>query len=209
MAGPPVKCLNSNCQHVFEMASLFGGTGTATNIMIIGNMTNCPRCGSEAAIGDGVYEYSDGQLRLTNGPPLTKDMIGKLTEIAQSAKTKPIETEELLAEVADVNPELAHKLRERGLGYFAIILLLIWLLKSVSLNITVDLNELIDQAQGTASEGDNPSVLSAPLPHPEAGPNERPHSIAAAQETAPVSRQVRRQLERQSRKANKGGDRLG
>lgn len=205
MAGPPAKCLNPACQHVFVMSGFFGGPGTAANIHLQGNVTNCPRCGSPAAMGDGVYEYSGGELRLVNGPPLTRAMVAKLAEITQAAKAKRIEAEELLAEVADVSPELAQKLRSHGFGYFAIMLLLIWLLKSVSLEIKIDLNELIDQAREVSSEVDDPSILDAPLPYTQPAPREPSYSIAADHSEAPVSRQVRRQLERQAKKAAKSG----
>ncbi len=209
MAGPPARCLSPKCGYVFEMANMFGGSGTIANLHMEGNSTTCPRCGSNASLGDGVYEYSDGVLKLKHGPPLTRAMIDGLAGIARAAKAKTIETEELLAEIADVSPDLAAKLRERGLGYFVIVLVLIWLIKSVSLNITVDVNKLIEQARGAASENSTPSVLEMPLPAPELESNEPPHPTLAGQLEAPMSRQVRRQLERQSRKANRLSGRTG
>lgn len=202
MAGPPARCLNPQCGYVFELTNLFGGSGPIAIIEMRGNSTRCPRCGSSAHMADGVYEYSDGTLKLKHGPPLTRSMINELAAIANGARKKTIETEELLAEIAGVSPELADKLREHSLSYFVIVLFLVWLIKSVSLDITVDVNKLIDQARGTATGNSTPSVLETPLPSPEPGSDALPHATMAMQLEVPMSRQVRRQLERQSRKEN-------
>ena len=203
MAGPPARCLNPQCGYVFELTNMFGGSGAISNIYMQGNSTRCPRCGSSASMADGVYEYSGSFLKLKHGPPLTRAMIDDLAAIARAAKEKTIDAEEFLAEIADVSPELAAKLRERGLSYFVIVLVLIWLIKSVSLNITVDVNQLIDQARGAATENCTPSVLDLPLPSPEPGSNESPHPTLAIQMEAPMSRQVRRQQERKAKKVNR------
>lgn len=198
-SGPPARCTNPSCGYLFTASGIFGG-GLGLSIQLIGNGTNCPRCGSIARVGDGLYEFSQNGLSLKEGPALTKEMIARLSAIAQSAKSKAIEAEELLTEVAEVSPDLAEKLRSKGLLPFVLILILIWLIKSVELNITVDVNRLIDQAQGVVASNPDPSVFDTPPPIFEAEPSEPPPSTLAAQSAAPVSRQVRRQLQRQAKK---------
>lgn len=197
--GLPARCIKPACGHVFWVTNLIGGAGSG-DIFLSQNSTSCPLCGSMAMIGDGLYQLSKGSLILKDGPTLTHAMLARLTEIAQSAKSKSIETQELLTEVAGVSPEFAEKIRRLGLPTAVIILLLLWMIKSVEINVTVDLNKLIDQAQEAVADNPEPSVFDTPPPIPEAEPSESPRSTLAVQSEAPVSRQVRRQLERQAKK---------
>lgn len=199
MAGPPAICGNPHCAYVFEFQNMFGGPG-GSRISLKGNSTRCPKCGSAAAIGDGEYQYSGGTLTLLDGPPLTRAMLERLSDIALAAKRQSIEVEQLLAEVADVSPELANTLRSRGLPLFVAVLVLIWLFKSFTLNITVDVNRLIDQALEYSAGKEFTDEIDPPLPDQPAEPSAPSPSRWADQQLAPMSRQVRRQLERQARK---------
>lgn len=163
----------------------------------------CPQCGSVARVGDGIYRYANDYLTLKDGPLLTRQMLAQLESIAERAKKIPADSEQILAEVASVSPELAEKLRSKGMSYFVVVLILIWLVKSVNVNVTVDLNQLIDQATGAAETHDPSELLDAPLPSQPVEPNELLPSTSAATREARVSRQVRRQLERQSRKRSR------
>lgn len=204
MVGLPAKCLNPRCGTIFEDRSLIGGSGSIDNLTITGTTVSCPKCGGRAAIGDGIYKYSNESFDLKHGPSLTREMITQLTQITDAIKTRSIKAEELLAEVADVSPELAGKLRERGLTYFGIALLLIWLLKSVQISINVDLNRLIDQVQGVTAEQNDQRVLDLPLPPDQRDPTNPRYPVAIDQRSAQRARQARRRMQRQSRKANRG-----
>lgn len=199
MAGPPAECQNSRCGHVFEFIQFVGGPG-AVNVSLTNATTRCPRCGSVAKMGDGTYKYADENFELIDGPLLTRDMVSKLASIAGSARSSRSDAGEIIAAIAEVSPELAEKLRSKGLGYFVIVLLLIWIIKSVSLDIKVDLNRLIDQASATAEFNGNEGVFDAPLPEISPAPESVQRATWAAQQVAPMSRQVRRQLARQSKK---------
>ncbi|AMK16919.1 MULTISPECIES: hypothetical protein [Sphingobium] len=196
MAKVPAHC--GHCGLQFYSENFIGGSG-ASGITLKGNRTNCPRCGGWANLADGIFNLHDDQLELVDGPPLTRAMMAQLRLIAEKAKLKAADAEELLAEVAEVSPELAEKIRGRGLPYFVIVLLIIWLIKSVNLNVTVDLNRLIDQAVGAEQSEKPDQLFDIPLPNqPELSPS---GSLVYETEIAPLSRQVRRQLERQAHKA--------
>lgn len=197
MSGLPAKCRNSSCGYLFDTYRVIGGVNA--NVRISGMGTNCPKCGSMADIGDGTYQVELDQLTLINGPTLTRQMIEQLTRIAKTAKAGVTDAEALLAEVAEVSPELAAKLRSRGLPLFLIILTLVWLIKSVTINVTVDLNRLIDQAIGISAESSDPKLLESDPPTNQQ-PTGRSPSTWADQQSLPMSRQVRRQLERRSKK---------
>ncbi len=194
MAKIPAHC--TCCGLQFFSDSFIGGTG-ARNITLRGNKTTCPRCGGRANFVDGIFDLQDDRLHLVDGPPLTHAMMARLQQVIDKAKGQIGESERLLAEVAEVSPELAAEIRKRGLPYFVILLVLIWLIKSVSLNITVDLNRLIDQAANIEQQIQPNDVLESPFPQAE--------KVGTLQkmpgQTTALSRQVRRQMERRSGKS--------
>lgn len=198
MQGLPARCLNPRCGFVFDASGLFGGTNS--RIRLVDVQTNCPKCGASADMGAGSYSLQNDRLTLIDGPSLTRQMLNQLSVIANAAKSGISDTEHLLTEVAGVSPELAEKLKRHGLPYFVIILLLFWLCKSVTINVDVDLNKLIDQARGIASDSTDPSVLDAPSPLEDLKRSPGQQSEWAAQQSGPMSRQVRRQLERRAKK---------
>lgn len=193
MAKIPAHC--THCGLQFYSDSFIGGSG-ARNITLRGNKTNCPRCGGWANFVDGVFDLQDDQLHLVNGPPLTHAMMARLQQVIDRAKAQIGESERLLAEVADVSPELAAEIRKRGLSYFVILLVLIWLIKSVSLNVTVDLNRLIDQAVDVKKNQEIDDVLETPFPQVESADELKALPIQVTH----MSRQVRRQIERRAGK---------
>jgi len=140
-----------------------------SGITIVGCTVDCPRCGGRAVIGDGTYSNVGDELRLDAGPLSTRSIISELNRIAKNAQEKRLTTDEVLAEIADVSPELATKLK--GIGSWpvvGIVLLLFWLVKSVTLDLKVDVNWLIDQAWHIAHGQDPESHLdTAPPPFPE------------------------------------------
>jgi ribosomal protein S27AE len=205
MARVPAFC--PHCGHAFSFEGFIGGTGAGA-VRLEGNKTICPQCGEMANIVDGTFSLNNDEVDLIEGPPLTHALILQLQKIVQSSKDKHPGAEEILAEVAEISPELAARIRKRGLPALAIILLLIWLIKSVSLNIDIDLNRLIDQAQGVAEHDSSRDVLDTPLPIEPTAPSEHPRSILAETQGGQMSRQVRRQLERRARKlSGKSGSR--
>ena len=208
MKGLPAHC--SSCGLVFLAPNLIGGSAS---VHMSGNSTNCPRCGGRAAIGDGNYQLENSRVVGFAGPAFTKLMLDRLHSVAERAKQRvkqgTAEVEEILAEVADVSPELAQRLRSKhNLPIFVLILLLIWMLKSVELNVTVDFNHLLDQAHHIYQGEDPESHLDDPLPPPPERPKPAsPSNVVDRLEGRP-NRQARRRQQAQARTRPKGPARL-
>lgn len=211
MDGLPAQC--TKCGLTFLAQNIIGGSA---NVDMRGNRTNCPRpgCGGMAVIGDGKYQIRDSRVVGVDAPPSTLQMIDRLRGIASRARERvkegAVEVEELLTEVAEVSPELAKKLRARhGLPIFAIILLLIWLIKSVELNVKVDFNHLIDQAYHLSQGQDPESHLEDPLPIPtKPAPISPPPATSVDRLEGPPNRQARRRQRALARTRPKGPSRL-
>lgn len=211
MRGLPAQC--TKCGHTFLVPNIVGGTGT---VDMRGNMTRCPLpgCDGAAKIGDGRYQLEDSQVVGLLAPGATFQMIEKLRDITgrarERAKQGAVEVEELLTEVAEVSPELAKKLRARhGLPIFAIILLLIWLIKSVELNVKVDFNHLVDQVYHISLGEDPESHLEDPLPIPtKPAPMSPPPATSVDRLADPPNRQARRRQRALARTRPKGPSRL-
>lgn len=204
MPGPPAFCMN--CNIIFEVAAFgFNGPGAAT-IHLSSNLATCPQCGGFAKVGDGTYTYQHGQMNLKSGPPFTRAMVDAIAAIAQRAKRDSLSTEEIIREVAGVSPELADKLKSRlSLPSVVLILILFWIVKGVSLNISLDANRLWDQA--TELFNRNPDMEigpDTPLPPIHLTKAEQRAPTRLADRSAnPPNRKARRRAAAQSRRATK------
>ena len=200
MEGLPARC--TKCGHTFLTRAISVGSGT---LSVSGNKISCPQpgCGGWADIGSGLFLAKAGDITLQHGPPLTHEMIRKLKEIAENAKTRfdkgSIGAEQILSEIADVSPELSKKLRaNHSFGVFALILLLLWVVKSVELNVDIDLNHLIDQAYHL-SQKEDPELHWDALPSgwTEEAPSKEaefpPTTLAGLQAKRPTRRARRRE----------------
>lgn len=202
LGGPAAKC--QKCGLVFEAKQIIGGAGSIESLVITGCEVQC-RCGGTAIIGDAIYKYQEELFQLKSGDARTWKMFDRLQEIADRARANSeIKAEELLAEVSEVNPDLAKKLRSRlGLRAAAIILALYWLIKSVSLNIEIDVSKVIDQVHHL-SKGEDPEQHydnhPPELPVPQEEPMLPAPTILAGLPSGLPSRQQLRHMQRQARK---------
>lgn len=165
MAGPPCKC--TNCGFVFTASMIEIGPNVA-GVTFKNCSVSCPNCGGIASVGDGTYNSVEDALSLVAGPSSTTSLINELRRIAEEARQNKLTAKEVLAEIADVSPDLAAKLG--GIGSWpavGLILLLFWIVKSVSLDLKIDFNWLIDQAWHI-SHGQDPErhLDSSPPPFP-------------------------------------------
>lgn len=162
MAGPPCKC--TKCGLVFSAPLIEIGPNVA-GVTFENCSVSCPQCGGIARVGDGTYNAVGDALSLMAGPPSTKTLLDELMRIADEARKNNLTAMEVLAEIADVSPDLATKLR--GIGSWptiGLILLLFWIVKSVSLDLKIDFNWLIDQAWHIAHGQDPERHLDSPPP---------------------------------------------
>lgn len=160
-----VICKCRVCGLEFGMTGLIGGSA---NIVMKGNSTTCLKCGALADILDGTYKMRDSRIEEISGPALTIEIARRLGVIVDKAKRQPdLLASELVAEIADVSPELAAKIAKRGWGIWALLLLLIWLIKSVELNVSLDVNRLIDQLEVMEQKSESVDTNFNEYPIPE------------------------------------------
>ncbi|WP_306094989.1 hypothetical protein [Qipengyuania flava] len=196
MADLPATC--PSCKIHFPVANPVAGN--VRKQIMMGNRATCPKCGGLAIMHDGEFELRENQLIFIDGPPLTATVLKDLERIASKATAGELTADEILAEVAGVSPELAKKLRSKGLGPLVLIIILVWLVQSCTLNITVDINELIDQANGAAQSKSIEQVRDDPPPLPAINEFGSPNASLAKQLPTKESRQVKRHRERLARK---------
>lgn len=195
----PAKCLT--CGHIFPSGLMFFGSSTGNRAAR--NFARCPKCGNKAYIMEGTFDVKGDAIHFQDAPPLTRAMLADLQQLLERSKSEAKSPETLIEEIATVSPALAGKLQARGGCTTPMILMLLsWIITSVTLGTTLDLNKLIDQAYHLV-QGQDPNA------HDELA---SPEAEAAAVEEATISkpkseqgqdkpsRQQRRQLERQQRK---------
>lgn len=199
----PCKCLQ--CGFEFAQANLVGGTGTVT---VTGGTTTCPNCGGRAKMLDGIFTFDNDHVTAVEGPLQTLLSANRLGIILKKAKSGDIEAEEIIAEIAGISPELAKKIISKGgLTVFGLILLLIWLIKSVQIDIKVDLNRLIDQAseqQNSYLSSEKPKIEDLPIPEDAIMKRPPRETIAAGPRPNQGNRKERRRQAALSKRRAKG-----
>lgn len=189
--------LKNRCQAcgLIFMSTAFGGVGyTLSNISI---EESCPKCGGRATADIGEIFMSPEGPRYIRHTPWTAKLVDELRAVARKAKEERLTASEIISEVADINPELAEKLQRRGLPAFTLILLIIWMLKSFTIDVKVDVNRLIDQGlSAIAAENENGAAPQPPtkreddFSHPTQ--DESLPTMTVAMLSAPPSRRARR-----------------
>ena len=204
MAGLPCKCIN--CGFVFSTSLIETGP-KVTGVTVQGCSVSCPRCAGVALVGDGTYNSVDDTLTLMAGPSSTAQLLGQLRRIAADARKNKLTGQEVLAEIADVSPDLAKKLNVIGSWpAVGLILLLFWIVKSVSFDLKVDFNWLIDQAWHVAHGQDPDRHLDSSPPqfpldsNPDLASPPFDSSVIAALSPQGRNRHSRRMMASQSRR---------
>ena len=186
MPAIPAFCLS--CGRVFA-SQMFGfGPGAHVRIFSEGNMESCPYCGGMAQTADGVFQVTDDVLKVVSAPQITRDMLAALQVIIRNAFTEKKPVEEVAQEVEKIDASLGPLIRSsatRG-NYLIALLLILYTIQrilSVSLDMKLDVNQLLDQILNgpspvimTPAPPARPVEQPAPLPTPETKP-ENPRTI--------------------------------
>jgi hypothetical protein len=137
----------------------------------------------------------------------------RLATVAKNAREKALAADDIIAEVAEISPEFATKLAHYSLPAWLLIVLLIWMVKSVQLSFEVDINKLIDQAHHLW-KGEDPNFHEGgtPIPDPdfEAAKPDAEHqpfipdyTLTAATPAAKLNRLARRREGRPPRRTRR------
>lgn len=135
-----------SCGAVFRSRA-FAISGNVSGLTLRGNKETCPFCGAWANISDGLFDVANGVLRVISAPQLTKDMLAAFGALIQKAHEQKTAPDELAKEADEIDPELGkfiRLLRTRDLYAVGLLLLLI-AIRSCTVSVEVDVNELIDQ----------------------------------------------------------------
>ncbi|WP_394891157.1 hypothetical protein ACG873_07545 [Mesorhizobium sp. AaZ16] len=196
----PAYC--EHCGNLFA-SRLISIQGNVRSLRLSNNKETCPRCGKMASTIDGVFDTADGVMRMLQGPQFSADMLRQFTDLLDKAHVDRLSGDELYQQAAAINPELGKAiapLRGKSTSVLGIILLIIIAaLQSCDfkLEAKVDINQLVDQAVDYLERTEEPDLRTSGSPKQDRLKRTHMPEIDPA---APVSRQVRRQLERQRQK---------
>ena len=198
--GAPALC--GSCGHLFE--SMLGGG------LLIGNRQTCPRCGQYARIADGEFQQIGGEIHMISGSHQDRanlNRLKKLRNVAVKAKSEKIAAHEILAEVADIDPDLARRIAKIGnKRAWLIIALLFFFVRSCELNVSLDLNKAVEQFENWGPETTE-QQLETEGTLPQELTSESRWTRGEGPEESKESRQVRRRREFLARKRSKRAER--
>ncbi len=157
MKGFPAHC--ESCDIIFEATGLVGGSA-ASRIKMVNNRTNCPKCGGWAELADGTFGFDDNALKLIEGPKWTKAQVRAIERAYRDMKQKRELTPGALDALERVSPELgaaAHAIAGKyGKSVMAVAMIGL-LLSKCSVNIDVDVNDLIHGHSTEISQQEKPN----------------------------------------------------
>lgn len=153
MPNPPAFC--PACGAIFPSPISIGGG----QVTLIGNVTNCPRCGSTANILDGVFTATEGVLQVLAGPQFTRNVVRTLAILVERVAKNEISTQELARQTTEMDAELGEAVSKiiKSPWPIPILVILILFLQrcDFSISASVDINELWNQITRT----ETPAVI--------------------------------------------------
>ena len=97
----PSKC--RNCGFEFETNLPFA----ARRVTLSGNTTNCPRCGSQADIASGTYEFVGRVVAAARSPGVRRDDVLAFRDLALAAQAGAISAEDAATHAEEIGASFA------------------------------------------------------------------------------------------------------
>lgn len=147
MAGLPSKC--TQCGHVFASSGIV--IVGATQVTTKNNTVSCPKCGGRAKGVEGQFSLKNDSFTPISASRSDLEILRQLYSKAKQAGESQEDREELVREVEAISPALAKAISPYALSYpTTIFVAFLFLLLSrcdfsFNTNVTLDLNEAIDQ----------------------------------------------------------------
>ena len=140
----PAYC--PNCGAVFPSRSI---SGNFSNLTLRGNKESCPFCGEMADTAEGVFDIAGDFISIISAPHITKQMISDLSVAVKKAYKEKITQEKLAEEIGKIDPSFGNAIGKVRGGYFiAALLIILAIIRSCSVDVSIDANQLIDQLTG-------------------------------------------------------------
>lgn len=142
-----IPALCSSCGALFASRTISIG-GNVENLTLSGNKETCPYCGGSANLADGVFDVAGNILSVVSAPNVTKQMLAAFATAVKKAYEERKPLEELAKEVEKIDPTFGEIIRKAGTNsrfYIVALLLTLSAIKSCSVDVKLDANQLIDQ----------------------------------------------------------------
>lgn len=146
----PAHC--PSCGAVFQ-SRILSISGNVKNLTLSGNKETCPFCSSTANTAEGVFDLAGDVLSIISAPQITQQMLHKLNQLVAESYDEKADPEVLAQKAIQINPTFGNLIRTINKNkklYFTGLLLIIVAIRSCSLNVSLDLNKLIDQIKGAS-----------------------------------------------------------
>lgn len=144
----PAYC--PSCGAVFA-SRLISISGNVSNLRLSGNKESCPFCGEMADTAEGVFDIAGDFISIISAPHITKQMISELGATVTKAYKEKITQEKLAEEIGKIHPSFGDFISKVSKKLFKLaLLIIIGIIGSspVNVNLSIDVNRLIDQLTG-------------------------------------------------------------
>lgn len=149
MVSFPAYC--TNCGLLFPSGIV---ATNVKNLTLRGNKSACPRCGYAAEVVDGVFNVAGDLIEITQASSFTIEVLRKFQGLISHPITSAEDVEAVAQSAEEIHPGLGNVVRKAnatGVWLFLITAVLA-LSKILTVNINLDVNELIDQVQTDQSQ---------------------------------------------------------
>jgi tetrahydromethanopterin S-methyltransferase subunit B len=156
MTAVPVKC--PSCGLVFQ--SRMFSIENSVSITLRGNSEPCIACGAQANLINGTFHAVGEHLTVVSAAKDQSSLITELRAVLEQARDTDAAHDDVIEAISSRSPALAQFLGQfRGTKIFgALILAIIYLLSRIDVNVnidmTIDVNQLLDRAAEIQQEVD-------------------------------------------------------
>ncbi len=107
MVAIPAWC--EYCNQWVEMTNIFGGAGEAIGIKFTGLSVACPRCGNNARLADGEFNFRNGIIEVVSAAPWTREKLAEFQNALRWAAENYDERDPgpTVNRLATIRPEVA------------------------------------------------------------------------------------------------------
>ena len=143
----PVHC--PNCDQIFASRA-YSITG-ASGITFVNCKESCIFCGHMATVADGTYDARAGIVEFLSGPERSRELLDRLGELTTQILRGDKSAGQVISEAHQESNELGEIAEslfsdKNSFGFNALLLLLFLILSRTSINLDIDVNDIIRQA---------------------------------------------------------------
>ncbi len=98
----PAFCLSPTCGAVYGSGLNF----ESSRVTLVGNRSQCPFCGAEAEVPDGVFDFAESAIRVLSAPSHSLQKLSSIETLLLEARTRRASAQDIVSKAERISPEI-------------------------------------------------------------------------------------------------------